>query len=68
VNGHRLMLVSYVGERDGMALELADEAGEPLAEVFEDDATKERTVEFFATSPLPLAEVRWLLDEAERRL
>ncbi len=68
MNGYKLFLVSAVGERDGMALELASESGEQVAEVFEDDVTKQRTVAFFTAEPVPLPVVEWLLAEAARRL
>lgn len=66
--GYKLLLVSAVGKRDGMAIELALESGEQVAEVFEDDATGARTVTFFTHEPVPLAVVEWLLAEAARRL
>lgn len=68
ISGFRRLLVSAVGSRDGMAIELDAESGEQLAEVFEDDATRERTVKFYTTEPVPLAAVEWLLDEARRSL
>jgi hypothetical protein len=68
MNGYKLLLVSAVGERDGMALELAAETGEQVAEVFEDDLTGERTVTFFTDQPVSLSVVEWLLAEAARRL
>ncbi|MGC4173857.1 hypothetical protein [Demequina sp.] len=68
MNGYKLLLASAVGERDGMAVELAVESGERLAEVFEDDLTKERTVTFFTVEAVPLAVVEWFLTEAARRL
>ncbi|WP_418516288.1 hypothetical protein ACNUCX_01205 [Curtobacterium flaccumfaciens pv. flaccumfaciens] len=36
---YSVVLASFVGERDGMALELHDSSGEAVAEVFEADAT-----------------------------
>lgn len=68
MNGYRLVLVSAVGDRDGMALELDTEGGEQVAEVFEDDATRERTVRFFISEPVPLPVVEWFLAEAAKRL
>lgn len=68
MNGHRLQLTSAVGERDGMALELALDSGEQVAEVFEDDETKERTVTFYTDRLVPLAAVTWLLENAASRL
>lgn len=38
-DGHRYVLASFVGKRDGMALELHDADHRCIAEVFEDDAT-----------------------------
>ncbi len=66
--GYKLLLVSSVGSRDGMSIELATEDGEQIAEVFEDDQTKNRTVRFFVDSPVPLEAVQWLLSKAEADL
>jgi|GEM_PF-2487300 len=68
LNGYKLLLVSAVGSRDGMAVELARESGEQVAEVFEEDTSKNRTVTFFTDQPVPLNVVKWLLSEAEREL
>lgn len=68
MNGYRLLLLSAVGERDGMALELSRETGEQVAEVFEDDASRARSVTFFTDEPIPLAAVEWLLAEAAKQL
>ena len=68
MNGYKLLLVSAVGERDGMALELSRDTGEQVAEVFEDDESRARSVTFFTDEPIPLAAVEWLLSEAERQL
>jgi hypothetical protein len=68
MNGYKLLLVSAVGQRDGMALELATDAGEQVAEVFEDDATRIRTVTFYTDGPVPLPVVDWFLSEAANRL
>jgi hypothetical protein len=68
IAGYRLILASYVGERDGMALELTTDEGERVAEVFEDDETKERTFTAFIGRPVPLAAIEWLLSEAPTRL
>jgi len=68
MNGYRLLLVSAVGPREGMALELDTVDGEQIAEVFEDEGTKERTVTFFVDRPVPLEAVEWLLDRARTEL
>ncbi|WP_228373708.1 hypothetical protein [Demequina soli] len=60
--------MSAVGERDGMALELSRDTGEQIAEVFEDDESRARSVTFFTDEPVPLAVVEWLLSEAARQL
>jgi hypothetical protein len=65
LNGYNLLVVSSVGFRDGMALELAADDGAQIAEVFEDDTTKARTVRFFVDTPVPLEIVEWLLRRAE---
>jgi hypothetical protein len=68
IAGYHLILASSVGKRDGMALELTRESGERVAEVFEDDETKERTFTAFCEEPVPLAAIEWLLTEARIRL
>jgi len=68
MDGYKLLLVSEVNPRDGMALELALDNGEQVAEVFEDDETKERTVKFYTDTPVPLAVIEWFLAAAARRL
>lgn len=68
MDGYSLRLVSYVGERDGMALELADPDGEQVAEVFEDEATRERSVTVYAPEPVPLALMEWLIERAREKL
>lgn len=42
-----------MGRRDGMALELTTDSGERVAEVFEDDASGERSLTVFADKPVP---------------
>lgn len=64
MNGYRLLLVSSVGDRDGMSIELDTDDGEQVAEVFEDSDTRQRTVRFFVTSPVPIEAVEWLLSAA----
>lgn len=68
MKGYKLVLVSAVGGRDGMALELSRETGEQVAEVFEDDESRARSVTFFTDEPVPLAAVEWLIAEAARQL
>ena len=60
--------MSAVGARDGMALELTAENGERVAEVFEDDATRARTVTFFTDQPVALKVVEWFLSRAADEL
>lgn len=75
------ILSSSVGERDGMAFELwttlaSDDEGNPkrshhdrwLAEIFEDDETKERSLTVFTQDPIPLAVFEEYLETARRRL
>lgn len=75
------ILSSSVGERDGMAFELwtnvaRDDEGNPrrshgdkwIAEVFEDDQTKERTLTVFTPNPIPLSVFEEYLETARRRL
>ena len=66
--GFSLILASYVGHRDGMALELKDADGEQVAEVFEDHGTGVRTLTVFGEQQVPIAAIEWLLSEARARL
>jgi len=65
---YKLVLASSVGQRDGMALELAEPNGERVAEVFEDDKTRQRTVKFYTLDPVPLDAIEWLLERAQTDL
>ncbi len=66
---YKLLLVSAVGDRDGMAIELAiAESGEQVAEVFADSVSGSRAVSFFTSEPVPLDVVEWFLEEAKRQL
>lgn len=67
IPGYRLLLTSSVGDRDGMAIELARDDGKRVAEVFEDDETGYRTVTVFERDA-PLDAIEWLLAEARARL
>lgn len=51
-----------------MALELDAIDGEQIAEVFEDEDTKERAVTFFVDRAVPLEAVEWLLEQARTEL
>ena len=68
MKGYRLVLVSAVRHRDGMALELDLDSGEQVAVVFEDEDSRLRTVIFFSDKPVPLDVVEWFLSEAATRL
>lgn len=59
--GFQLTLASWVGERDGMSLELSTEDGTRLAEVFYDDDTREMTVSVFNEQRVPIETMEWLL-------
>lgn len=67
IAGYRLVLAGYVGERDGMALELDHDDGRQVAEVFENEDTRQRTVTLFEKD-VPLEAIEWLLLEAAARL
>jgi hypothetical protein len=64
---YRLILASSTSP-DGMALELDSADGEQVAEVFEDDSTKKRTVKFYTDQPVPLEAIEWLLERARKSL
>ncbi len=68
MNGYRLLLVSAVGERDGMSLELVRDSGERVAEIFEEEASGERSLTVFSTAPIPIGVAEWFIAEAARRL
>ncbi len=54
---YRVQLASAVGERDGLAVELVDERGEQVAEVFRDHADGGvLRVNSFREFPLPFDE------------
>lgn len=66
---YRLILASDVSSRDGMGLELIDAgSGARLAEVFQDEATGERTVTVFNSRSIPLADFEWFLEQAGEQL
>jgi hypothetical protein len=67
IAGYRLILVSAVGERDGVAVELDREDGTPVAEVFEDDATGQKTVSLFEGG-IAVEAIEWMLAEARTSL
>jgi hypothetical protein len=60
----RLTLASWVGERDGMSLELTAKDDARLAEVFHDDQTGQLTVTVFGDRPVPIDAMEWLLARA----
>ncbi len=60
-------LASSVGERDGMGLELTLADGEVIAEVFEREATGERTVTLFRPE-VPLQTLLWFLERVDAEL
>lgn len=57
-------LASFVGERDGMALELRDCANEVVAEVFEEDATGDCTLSMPGGVSVPVMLIAELLRRA----
>lgn len=67
IDGYSLILASYVGKRDGMALELTREGGAIVAEVYEDDSTRVRTVSMFE-SDVPFEAMEWLISSASDSL
>lgn len=64
IDGYSLILASYVGKRDGMALELTRDGGAVVAEVFEDDSTHVRTVSMFEAE-VPLEAMEWLISSSK---
>lgn len=67
MRGYKTLIASSVGERDGMGCELIDPEGETIAEVFEHDGTKVRTVTLFQAE-VPLDVVNWYLRTVDERL
>lgn len=51
-----------------MALELIRGGGERVAEVFEDDVSKQHTFSLFVEGPVPIEPIDWLIAEAKARL
>lgn len=68
IDGYSLVLASDVLERDGMALELYDESGVKLAEVFRDDTNGERTLNVLAADGVPVHVAEWLLRRSAETL
>ena len=68
IAGYRLIFASSVGERDGMAMELIRDDGERVAEIFQDDATGQRTFSVLADESVPIEAIEWLVTEARDRL
>lgn len=67
IDGYSLILASYVGRRDGMALELTRQGGTVVAAVYEDDSTHRRTVSMFEPE-VPLEAMEWLISSAKTSL
>ena len=67
IDGYSLVLASSVGVRDGMALEPTRDGGVIVAEVYEDDSTRARTVTVFELD-VPLEAMEWLLSSAREML
>jgi hypothetical protein len=63
----RLMLVSSVGKRNGMALELTGLDGDRIAEVFQDEDSGVRTITVFGEIRVPIEAIGWLTSEARIR-
>lgn len=57
-SGYKILLVSSVGERDGVSVELALEDGTLIAEVFENEDGGARTVTLFR-GEIPLDVLEW---------
>lgn len=67
IDGYSLVLASSVGVREGMALELTRAGGVIVAEVYEDDSTRARTVTVFEPD-VPVEAMEWLLSSAREML
>ncbi len=63
----KLQIFSDVSRRDGMGLELLDDTGEVVAEIFSDDATRLVTVSTFGKS-VDLEDIERLILAARERL
>jgi len=61
---YSFVLASFVGERDGMAVELHDDANEVVAEVFEDDETGACIFSMPNGASVPVSHIRELLRRA----
>ncbi len=67
--GYTLVLASDVYERDGLGLELYDQAGQMVAEIFRDDATQ--STNFTVVAPaasIPLSVLDWFVSRAKADL
>ena len=65
---YSLLLASDVLTRDGLGLELYDESGARIAEVFREDTTGERTLTVFVTRAIHIHVVEWLLSRGREEL
>lgn len=63
-DGYQYVLASFVGERDGMALELHDADHRCIAEVFEDDATGACSLSIIDGASIPTDRICDLLAQA----
>lgn len=64
MNDYSFVLASYVGDRDGMAMELRNGAGDVVAEIFEDDESRRCTFSMPNGAVVPVSQVQKLLSRA----
>jgi hypothetical protein len=60
-NSYRLVLASDVLDRDGLRLELLDQSGARIAEIFRDDENGSRRMTVFVQGPIPIDVVEWFV-------
>jgi hypothetical protein len=63
----KFQVFSDVNERDGMGVELQDDAGDTIAEIFSDDTTRKVTISTLGND-VELADIERLIVVARERL
>jgi len=67
IDGYKLLLASDISDRDGMGLEIYNDAGQ-IAEIFRDDTTGEVSFNTDAPVRIPISVLEQFIAEAKRDL
>ncbi|WP_062303818.1 hypothetical protein [Demequina subtropica] len=68
MHSYSLVFASFVGERDGVALELHDDFGEVVAEVFQPDGSQRGEFRMAHDAAMPFEVVEWFLAQSKAHL